>query len=86
MTIKAILRDGVIQPLEPLPANWSEGQELVVEQPDLTQTHAQLDAWARELEAATTQLPDEEHGRFRQALIEIERESKEVVRQEWERP
>ena len=31
MTIKAVLRHGVIEPVEPLPTGWVEGQELVVE-------------------------------------------------------
>jgi hypothetical protein len=33
MTIKAILHNGSIPPLEPLPSQWSDGQELVVEDP-----------------------------------------------------
>lgn len=33
MTIKAVLRNGVIQPVEPLPSDWAEGQELLVEEP-----------------------------------------------------
>ena len=33
MTIRAILRHGIIQPVEPLPPDWAEGQELVVEEP-----------------------------------------------------
>ena len=36
MTIKAVLRHGVIQPIEPLPPDWADGQELVVEEPNLT--------------------------------------------------
>jgi hypothetical protein len=83
MTIKAILRDGRIQPLEPLPPDWTDGQELVVEEPDLAGTEAQVDQWATDLEAAAARVPTEEHDRFRQALSEIERESKDSVRREW---
>jgi hypothetical protein len=32
--IKAVLRDGQIQPLAPLPANWENGQTLQVQQTD----------------------------------------------------
>jgi hypothetical protein len=71
MTIKAVLRDGRIQPLEPLPPDWSDGQELVVEEPDPSATEARIDEWERELAAATAQLPVEEHDRFRQALNDI---------------
>ena len=31
MTIRAILRHGIIQPIEPLPPAWAEGQELVTQ-------------------------------------------------------
>jgi hypothetical protein len=83
MTIKAILRDGHIQPLEPLPPGWTDGQELLVEEPDLRQSPADIERWARELEASTARIPAEEHERLERALEEIERESKDAVRREW---
>jgi hypothetical protein len=83
MTIKAILRDGLIQPLEPLPSDWTEGQELIVEEPAEAERSALIDEWARDLEAAAVQVPAEEHDRFRQALSDVERDSKEAVRREW---
>ncbi|MGD0539954.1 MAG: hypothetical protein ABSB33_00415 [Tepidisphaeraceae bacterium] len=86
MTIKAILRDGRIQPLEPLPPDWTDGQELVVEEPDLAGAKIQVDQWAKDLETATARLPAEEHDRFRRALGEIERESKDAIRREWGLP
>jgi hypothetical protein len=86
MTIKAVLRHGVIQPVEPLPPDWKDGQELVVEPPPPDGDRAQISQWAQELDVATAQLPAEEHDRFRRALDEIERESKEAVRKQWERP
>lgn len=86
MIIKAVLRNGHIQPLEPLPADWTEGQKLVVEEPELAGAEAQIDQWATDLETATAQVPPEEHDRFRQALTEIERESKDSVRREWGLP
>lgn len=86
MTIKAILHDGRIQPLEPLPPGWADGQELVVEEPDWAGAEAPVDQWARDLEAATAQLPVEEHERFRRALVEHEHESKDAVRRQWGLP
>lgn len=86
MTIKAILRDGLIQPLEPLPPDWSEGQALVVEEPTEAERPAPIDEWARDLEAAAVQLPAAEHDRFRQALGDVERDSKELIRREWGLP
>jgi hypothetical protein len=83
MTIKAILRDGRIQPLEPLPPDWTDGQELVVEEPDLGQTTTEVKEWAKELEESTAKIPAEEHERLERALEEIERDSKDAVRRKW---
>jgi hypothetical protein len=86
MTIKAVLRHGVIQPIEPLPPDWADGQELVVEEPKADRADAEISQWAREMDAATAQIPAEEHERFLKALDEIERESKEAVRKQWGQP
>jgi hypothetical protein len=59
------------------------GQELVVEEPDLTQTPAEIGQWAKDLEASTARIPAEEHELLERALEEIERESKDAVRREW---
>ncbi len=82
MTIKAILRDGRIQPIEPLPPDWAEGQELLIEEPELSERATEIQRWAKELEDSTA-IPEEEHDRLELALKEIERESKDTVRQEW---
>ncbi|MDP9172775.1 MAG: hypothetical protein M3O30_02775 [Planctomycetota bacterium] len=83
MTIKAILRDGRIQPLEPIPPDWTEGQELVIEEPDAGQNAADIKQWAKDLEDSNPKIPDEEHDRLERALDEIERESKNTVRRDW---
>ena len=83
MTIKAVLRHGVIEQVEPLPAAWAEGQELVVEEPKADRADAEINQWAQEMDAATAQIPAEEHERFLNALDEIERDSKDAVRKQW---
>lgn len=85
MTIKAVLRHGIIQPIDPLPSDWADGQELVVEEPQRNGA-TDISQWAQELDVATSQIPDEEHDRFLQALDQIERESKEAVRKQWGQP
>jgi hypothetical protein len=74
MTIKAVLRDGIIQPIDPLPSDWTDGQELVVEEPQ-SNGAANVAQWAQEMDAATAQIPAKEHERFLNALDEIERDS-----------
>jgi len=86
MTIRAILRQGIIQPVEPLPPDWTDGQELVVEEPHADGTQAEISQWAQELETAAAQIPAEEHDRFLKALEEVEKESKEAVRKQWGLP
>ncbi len=88
MTIRAVLRNGQIQPLEPFPPDWADGQELVVEEPYLSQAEelSHLDDWTNDLEAAAAQVPLEEHRRFCDALTDIEQESKDAVRREWGLP
>ena len=86
MTIRAVLRQGVIQPVEPLPPGWADGQELVVEEPKPDNGGEAIQQWGSELDAATTQIPAEEHDRFLTALDEIEQESKESIRKRWEQP
>jgi uncharacterized membrane protein len=82
MTIKAILRNGSIQPLEPLLSDWAEGKEPLVE--DSTFAAAEdLEAWTREIDEAARQLPAQDHERFREALDDVERQSKEATRREW---
>ncbi len=85
MTIRAILRHGIIQPVEPLPRTWAEGQELVVEESDGLRGE-EIGQWAQELEAAAAQIPAEEHDRFLKAIDEGEKESKEAIRKKWGLP
>ena len=82
MTIKAVLRRGVIQPVEPLPPDWTDGKELVVEEPKADASKAEITQWAQELATATAQIPANEHDRFLRALDEIEEESKRAVRKQ----
>ena len=83
MSIRAILRNGQIQPLDPLPSDWADGQELLVEPPDHVPMKAELEQWSRDVDEAAAQIDPEEHERLRRALEEIERESKDATRREW---
>jgi predicted DNA-binding antitoxin AbrB/MazE fold protein len=80
--IKAILEKGIIRPVEPLPLDWRDGQELVVEA-DVATDPTDIDRWAEQLEAAARAIPAEEHERFLRALEEGEKESKDAVRRAW---
>lgn len=80
--VRAVLKEGKVQPVDDLPKTWLEGQELVIEEAESPADRREIEAWSREIEEAAAQIPDEEHRRFLAALEEQKRESKEQVRRE----
>ena len=56
--VRAVLRGGVIYPLEPVPENWSDGQELRVQADELTGDGSDSDAWSREMAGLAAELDD----------------------------
>jgi hypothetical protein len=79
--VKAVVSQGEIRPLEPLPAEWQEGQRLRVEKADDGETPVDhidrdFDELARMCE--TSELADEEQ--LERALQEAHRQAKEQVR------
>ena len=47
--IRAIIKNGAIQPLDPLPADWRDGREVIVEEAEPVSTD-DLEEWYRELQ------------------------------------
>lgn len=82
--IRAIYRDGAIQPLDELPVTWRDGQELVVAEHVGAELRETIEQWTAEMDAAAA-LEDEDHDRFMKALEEVERESKILGRREMEK-
>jgi hypothetical protein len=79
--VKAVINRGEIRPLEPLPADWQEGQRLRVEKVDDGETPVdQIDRDFNELArlCETSEHADEEQ--FERALQEAHRQAKEQVR------
>jgi hypothetical protein len=83
--IRAIYRDGAIQPLDEVPADWREGDELIVDQADEVPSAEELDAWVADVEAAVAKIPDSDHDIMEAVLAQVEAESKELGRRELER-
>jgi len=80
--IKAILKDGVIVPAEPLPADWREGAELLVDLvEDATPSPEELERWAREMDALCADSDAEEEARLDDFLNERRRHEKALMRQ-----
>jgi hypothetical protein len=83
--IRAVVKNGVIQPLEPLPADWNEGREVVVDnlpeerpsEPD------EFDKWSEDMKTLTAELNNpQEWQEIEAALAEADRQNKALVRRE----
>jgi hypothetical protein len=82
--IKAIVRNGSIEPLEPIPTEWFDGQEVVVQEADGNshETPEELDRWYRELDALCVASDPADDERLRTALVEAHEQAKAAVRRE----
>jgi hypothetical protein len=78
---RAVLKNGIICPVEPLPADWAEGQELWVEAAREGKPEP-IDDWYRELEEAVAAIDPEDERRFHEAISEVRRQAKEQARRE----
>lgn len=77
--IKAVLKNGVVQPLDPFPDNWREGQTLIIEAAtDVSETDAP--DWVAEVKEAMKHIPPEDHDKLMAAVDEHRREQKEYMR------
>ena len=82
--LKAVLRNGVIVPLEPLPPEWHDGQELNVEPAPAAADEPDVDSdeYWRQLDALAAQITKEDERTLDAALAEADRIAKEQVRRE----
>lgn len=80
--VRAILKGGVIQPMSPLPEDWSDGQELMIEEVSPVPEPKELAAWSAEIDALSSEVPSDDFERIEIALKDADRESKEVVRRQ----
>jgi hypothetical protein len=83
--IRAIVKNGGIQPLEPLPPDWEEGREVVVDDVGDQSTNGASDigTWAEEMKKLTAELDNtQEWNEIEAALAEADRQNKALVRRE----
>jgi hypothetical protein len=75
--LKAVLRQGVIIPLEPLPPEWEEGAALEVAKANAPSL--EVDAWAKSMNqlCADSSMDDEEV--MRRAIMEHRQQAKTQV-------
>lgn len=81
--IRAILKNGVIQPIDPLPPDWQEGQELSIDSlPNGSDDPEAIRRWADELRRRAAEVPEEDHARVAELLAEQDRIAKDSVRKQ----
>ncbi len=84
--IRAIVKNGMIQPLEPLPPEWSEGREMLVQEANgsVGSTSDQLDEWYRDLETLCAAADPVDDDRLSVALAQAHEEAKALMRRQME--
>jgi hypothetical protein len=80
LMIRAVLKNGILQPLDPPPAAWSDGRELRVEEAEPSADD--LDQWYRDLDALVGRLDPGDHPRLEAALRNADEQAKALVRRQ----
>ena len=78
--LKAVLRQGVIVPLQPLPPEWGEGDPL-----EVAKAHAppaDIDAWAKSMNQLCADSSTNEEAVMRRAIEEHRQQAKAQVRRD----
>lgn len=82
--VRAILKNGVFELIDPIPPDWRDGEILRVSL-DLDRIDDnRLQAWLRELQTLSSQIPPADHARMEEVLFEKDRVTKELMRREME--
>jgi hypothetical protein len=80
--IRAIIQNGQIHPLDPLPVEWTEGRQVIIEDAE-TPSPDDLEGWYRELqELGPAQYEPGEWERVQATLAEADELAKALVRRQ----
>lgn len=82
--VRAVYIDGAIQPLDPLPPDWREGQRLNIDAAAAGDTAESTDPqlWFDELQRLASEVPASDHQRMKESDDEQDRQAKEMMRRE----
>ena len=86
--VRAILTAGRIQPVEPLPENWQDGQELSIDSlsdDDAAVDQAEIQRWHQERLVLSASLADDDHQMMQDSLDKQRQAGKERMRREMDR-
>jgi hypothetical protein len=79
---RAVLKNGVIFPLEPLPPQWADGRELRVDAAIEDEDVGGFDAWVGELQTLIAQNDPSDLARVEQVIKDADEQAKASVRKE----
>ena len=78
--IRAVVENGLIRPLDPMPDGWVDGHRVVVEDSDFTPVD-EIDGWYRELqEMGSAQYESGEWEQVQSLMREADQQAKDLVR------
>jgi hypothetical protein len=81
---RAVLRNGVICSVEPLPVDWQDGTELQVERSSAgaqSSTASSTDQWMDEVEALAAKIPAGQDDKLVSAIAQLRQQAKDLARQ-----
>jgi hypothetical protein len=77
---RAVLKNGVIYPVDPLPPEWMDGKELVVQHAEeVENTEDALDNWLEELNAMCADSDPADEALIQASIEEQKRQSKDYT-------
>jgi len=84
--MKAILKNGLIYPQEPLPTDWSEGAELQVEKSAQSNGASAevLDRWMTRVQESANEMDLEDEVILERAIEDIRRQERQLARNDAE--
>ncbi len=80
--VRARVQDGVFVPMDPIPVDWTDGHEVVVEDADRDRAQS-VESWIREFDAmGPAEYEPGEWEQVQEILREADEQSKSYVRRE----
>jgi len=80
--IRAVLQNGLIHPLDPIPLDWAEGHQLIIEDAGST-TVGDVEEWYRELQVLGPAVYEPgEWDEVQEVLARADEQAKALVRRE----
>jgi gluconate kinase len=85
--MKAVLKNGLIHPQEPVPQDWTDGTELHVEKSALghAETNDDLDQWMAKVQACANRMDPEDEVILEKSIREIRQQARDLARKEAEK-